>query len=231
MQILTSPFIIFLRNIGRKLGLNNLIARLFFPKGYETKYEDKFLNGILPGDCVWDIGANLGQYTKKFSNKVGDLGFVCAFEPSLINFEHLKENCRLLKNTDLFSFGLSDANKKLGFLQGEDSWGSNSQIVESKNGRDEIEVRKGSDLIENNIVKSPNVLKIDVEGHELEVINGLNNYLSEPSLRLIGIEVHFEILKEKGMVSAPAMIQKILEEKGLYVEWSDPSHIVAFRNT
>ena len=47
----------------------------------------------------------------------------------------------------------------------------------------------------------------------------------------IGIEIHFEILKDRGIEEAPSSIEKTLIEKGFNVDWTDPSHIVATRNT
>jgi Methyltransferase FkbM domain len=50
----------------------------------------------------------------------------------------------------------------------------------------------------------PNVVKIDVEGYEPEVINGMPNILS--NVRAAFIEVHFSILESKGMLQHPAAI-------------------------
>ena len=53
-----------------------------------------------------------------------------------------------------------------------------------------------------------------VEGYEFEVIKGLEEYLSDPNLRLIGIELHFELLKLRGIEYAPLSIEKTLVESG-----------------
>ncbi|SVE63867.1 uncharacterized protein METZ01_LOCUS516721, partial [marine metagenome] len=45
MGLITTPIFMFLRSAGRVLGLNKLIARFILGKGYETKYENKFING------------------------------------------------------------------------------------------------------------------------------------------------------------------------------------------
>ena len=64
MGLMTTPIFMFLRGAGRVVGLNKLIARFILGKGYETKYENKFINGLFSNDCIWDIGANIGYYTK-----------------------------------------------------------------------------------------------------------------------------------------------------------------------
>ena len=231
MGLTTTPIFMFLRSAGRAVGLNKLIARFILGKGYETKYENKFINGLLSNDCIWDIGANIGHYTKIFSDKVSDSGAVCAFEPSPINFSNLEKNCRLLNNIFLFNFGLGEKKEKFCFQQGIDNLGATSRIVDSDVGEIEIDVFVGLDLIENNIAKAPTAIKIDVEGFEYEVIKGFGNYLGESKLHLIGIEIHFGILKDRGLESAPVLIEKILVENGFNIDWTDPSHIVAMRNT
>jgi FkbM family methyltransferase len=228
---MTSPTFMFLRNAGRKIGLNKLIARFILGKGYETNYENKLINGLITSDCIWDIGANIGHYTKIFSNKVSDSGAVYAFEPSPKNYTKLKKNCGLLHNIFIFNFGLGEKENKVFFQQGADSIGATSRIVETNVGGIEIDVFVGLDLIENKIAKAPNAIKIDVEGYEYEVIKGLGSYLSDSNLRLIGIEMHFGILKERGNETAPLLIEKILVENGFNIDWTDPSHIVAMRNT
>jgi FkbM family methyltransferase len=231
MGLTTTPIFMFLRSAGRAVGLNKLVARFILGKGYETKYENKFINELLSNDCIWDIGANIGHYTKIFSDKVSDSGAVCAFEPSPINFSNLEKNCRLLNNIFLFNFGLGEKKEKFCFQQGIDNLGATSRIVDSDVGEIEIDVFVGLDLIENNIAKAPTAIKIDVEGFEYEVIKGFGNYLGESKLHLIGIEIHFEILKDRGLESAPVLIEKILVENGFNIDWTDPSHIVAMRNT
>ena len=231
MRLMTTPIFMFLRSAGRVVGLNKLIAHFILGKGYETKHENKFINELLSNDCIWDIGANIGHYTKIFSDKVSDSGAVCAFEPSPINFSNLEKNCRLLNNIFLFNFGLGEKKEKFCFQQGIDNLGATSRIVDSDVGEIEIDVFVGLDLIENNIAKAPTAIKIDVEGFEYEVIKGFGNYLGESKLHLIGIEIHFEILKDRGLEGAPVLIEKILVENGFNIDWTDPSHIVAMRNT
>jgi hypothetical protein len=86
------------------------------------------------------------------------------------------------------------------------------------------------DLINKGTVSPPNAIKIDVEGFEYEVLNGLGDYLRAVELRLIGIEVHFEILNNRGFEKAPILIEKMLTDSGFFVRWPDPSHIVAIRD-
>ena len=76
----------------------------------------------------------------------------------------------------------------------------------------------------------PNAIKIDVEGFELEVLQGMGPYLAEPTLRMIGVEVHFGILKERGIAYAPQRIEQLLVHNGYRVRWPDNSHLLAVRH-
>jgi len=66
----TNPIILKMRGLGRFLGINKLIASYILGEGYETRYEDSFFSNLRLNDCIWDVGANIGHYTKLFSKQV-----------------------------------------------------------------------------------------------------------------------------------------------------------------
>ena len=71
------------------------------------------------------------------------------------------------------------------------------------------------------------LVKIDAEGAEVEILEGMENILSSQELRAIFMEVHFSVLQERGLAKAPAEMEKKLISKGFHVEWVDFSHLVA----
>ena len=73
-------------------------------------------------------------------------------------------------------------------------------------------------------------LKVDVEGSELDVFQGLGGLLAEEGCRAIFCEVHFGLLAERGQPYASQEIEKLLAESGLsQQEWLDASHLMALR--
>jgi len=59
----------------------------------------------------------------------------------------------------------------------------------SQNGRRLLD-KNGDDFISNNYLTIPNVIKIDVEGAELEVLKGLEDTIKQKKCRAIFCEVH-----------------------------------------
>ena len=72
----------------------------------------------------------------------------------------------------------------------------------------------------------PSIVKIDVEGFELEVIRGLVRLLPLPQVRAVFVEVHFQTLATRGVPYAPAEMTRLLTSHGYDVKWIDPSHFV-----
>ena len=226
----TNSLVLALRNAGRALGLNQWIASCLLGRGYETRYDNRFAAALRPGDCVWDVGANVGYYTKLFSERVGGKGWVFAFEPSPLNFARLASACSSLGNVVLRPCGLGKEDGWLRFRQGTDLLGATSRIVEGEaESAMLVDVRSGASLLGSGEAPPPNAIKIDVEGFEHEVLEGLGEHIADPSIRLIGIEVHFRILQERGVPQVPRQIEALLNRHGFSVGWSDPSHIIAVR--
>jgi FkbM family methyltransferase len=225
----TNRWVVVARNAGRTLGLNSWIASHIGRPGYEMKYDIGLASTMKQGDCVWDVGANIGHYTRLFSDRVGAKGMVFSFEPSSSNFSRLGSICADLENVKLLQVGLGREDGHLYFRQGADDLGATSRIVESGSGNVVVNIRSGVSLIRQGDASPPNVIKIDVEGFEYEVLVGFDRELEVSSLRAIGVEVHFGILKERGMAQAPQEIESLLHGYGFEISWPDSSHILAIR--
>ncbi len=226
----TNSLIVTLRSYGRKMGVNRLVARLVTSQDYEDKFQDEMLVSIRKGDCVWDVGANLGLYTTQFSEIVGERGKVFAFEPSPENFDKLRDAVNKLDNVKLIPMALGSEAGSVGFQQGDDPLGATSKLVEGAGAGIEVEVKRGADLLGDGKVEIPNVVKIDTEGFELDVIMGMGEVIASPRLRTLCIEIHFGLLAERGQPNAPAEIENLLQSAGFAISWPDSSHMMANRN-
>jgi FkbM family methyltransferase len=225
----TNDLVVMMRNVGRAVGLNKWIASWLLRGGYEIKYDQEFSACIRLGDCVWDVGANVGYYTRLFAKHVGDKGKVFAFEPSPVNFSLLAQRCTTLKNVTLIQCGLGESKGTRDFQQGEDALGATSRVTDSHSGGLVVEIYSGDHLLTDGKASAPQAIKIDVEGFEWEVLEGISGLLKQSCLQTIGIEVHFEILKERGMGQIPQQIEQLLCDAGFRIIWPDSSHVLAVR--
>lgn len=230
----THPLVVNLRNLGRAVGVNRWLSALVAGPGYETKFQKTLFASVRKGDCVWDVGANVGLYTAKFAELVGLEGKVFAFEPSPINQARLKAAIEKHVNAILVPIALGDREAAARFQQGDDPLGATSRVLDGAPSETEDSLRvcvtRGDSLISAGTLPTPNIIKIDTEGSELDVLRGLEGVLKAPELRMLCIEVHFALLDERGEKDAPRHVENLLSAAGFRCGWPDPSHIVADRH-
>ena len=127
----THPLTISLRNVGRAARINRHIVPFLGGSGYEAAFEESVLAEIQPGDCVWDVGANVGLYTVKFASKIGDTSSVLAFEPSVANRACLQSSVANLHNVVVVPLALGDRDAMMKFAQGCDPLGATSCLLDA----------------------------------------------------------------------------------------------------
>lgn len=161
----------------------------------EIRMTKFLLNNIQAGDCFIDVGAHFGFYSLLASCLVTPRGKVYAFEPSPKSYKILKLNTHQIKNIEIHNLAISHSNKQMTFyefplhLSEYNTLELNQHINENwYKGQKPIPLNvKSMSLDEFLTIEmiSPKFLKIDVEGFELEVINGCINYLEINSPILI----------------------------------------------
>jgi FkbM family methyltransferase len=233
MPSFTTPKFLALRRFLRVSGLATPMSLLLGRGGYERRFNARLLSSVRGGNRVWDIGANIGYYTKQFAALSGKAGRVFAFEPSPINAARLRQATASLPNVTTIELALSDRNGKVAFSQGDDELGATSRVLSVGenlgNQSNMVQMATGDDVIAQGWAEVPNVIKIDVEGHELEVLRGLGSQLSRHDLMHVFVEVHFGLLDHSGRSDVPSKIVSLLETSGFHVTWIDPSHLHATR--
>ncbi len=156
----------------------------FFTDEKEFAIVDRLIS---PGDWVLDIGANVGQYTKRFSELVGDSGRVIAFEPVPDTFELLTANAQRFrqKNVTLFNAAASDQCVARGMAIPTLSSGLSNyyaaHLTPTANGLTVLSFPIGNVQFPHSI----RLAKIDAEGHELAVLRGMENLLRRDQPTLI----------------------------------------------
>jgi FkbM family methyltransferase len=226
------------RSLARRLGLigplgtlKRRIDRILGTDDYESRFGDALTRAVRPGDVVWDVGANVGVYTRAFSDLVGEAGAVCAFEPVPTCFAELEQRTLDRNNVRRFQVALGDKAATASMFTSDDPFGvTNSLVNDVANGRAvSVSVQPGDALVADKTAPAPNVLKIDVEGFEEEVLSGLSQTLGRAECRAVFVEVHFAILEKRGARHAPARMTDLLRSKGFELRWTDGSHLAAQR--
>ena len=126
------------------------------------------------GDYVLDIGANIGFYGRILSNLVGSSGMVYCFEPNRSNFNKLKGNVSGLKNVKLFNNAVSDKSGTLNLYTSKLlNVDHRTYPINNYDKIEEIEAVKIDELIRNGIISKVDLIKIDIQGYELQAFRGM----------------------------------------------------------
>lgn len=153
---------------------------------------DEIVAEVQADDVYWDVGANIGTHAL-LPAAANPEASVIAVEPHHRNIAKLIRNKTLndLENVTILPVALSDRNGTAA-LHGEEDrpgYGSFSLVDTSAETVADVPVRPGDDVIEDG-VPTPSVVKIDVEGGELAVLDGLEGTLSSSAVRTVFCEVH-----------------------------------------
>ncbi len=158
--------------------------------GLPDFHEQNFiLDHIERSELFIDIGANVGGWTLLVAGKGTK---VLAFEPIPDSFERLKENISLnpqcIQSVNVYNVGLSSEKGTLSFTADLDTGNTVISDPESYSGN---KINVGVTPIDEYTMDcNPSYIKIDVEGHELEVIKGSRKTLEYEGLKALIIETY-----------------------------------------
>ena len=190
--------------------------KFFFPEGFLLKRrlqrsikrsDEQEINlvktFIKSGTDSIDVGVYRGVYSyemSKYSEKVH------SFEPNPIIFKYIEKNLKkFIKNIHLYNFALSNQSKTINLKIPIRNSNSNKEIFEEyyEMGRATIHNENNFENYENFKIKTKTIdelsfdnkisfIKIDVEGHELEVIEGAKNTIkNDKPILLVEIEKQY----------------------------------------
>ena len=136
---------------------------------------------VKEGDWVLDIGANIGHYTARLSALAGATGRVLAFEPVATTFHLLSAKARLFKhaNVSLFQAAVSDrtAVQEMIIPSFETGLKNYYEAELTGNGSGDVSVLTlAIDALD--LPGRVSLVKIDAEGHERAVLEGMKRLLA-----------------------------------------------------
>ncbi|MFQ5491339.1 MAG: FkbM family methyltransferase [Phycisphaerae bacterium] len=150
-----------------------------------------YLDTLKPGMTVLDVGANIGELTLLFARFVGPAGRVHAFEPGETAFDRLRTMCDWSGYTHIIPNRLALAEKagtvRLNVYDDAHlTWNTMAQrpladhgIDVATTGTESVPAQTVDDYCTGYGIERVDLLKIDVEGAELQVLRGAGRMLQE----------------------------------------------------
>jgi FkbM family methyltransferase len=178
---------------------------------YDTATQDLLVRRVPRGGVVYDIGANVGFFTLLTSRLVGPAGSVYAFEPLPANLELLRRHLALNRsaNVTVFAAAASDRDGHARF-EGAGSTGRLSAEENGEAGDREVPTVRLDGLVARGELKPPAVVKLDVEGAELAVLQGMETLLATVRPILL-VEFHGRWI---GNVDVDTACRELLKRSG-----------------
>ena len=144
---------------------------------------------------IFDVGANIGNYSKILHEIFGERATIHSFEPSKKTFEHLKNNISGINNIIPNNFGLSDDSGCLTLYTDDDASGLASlyqrnldhyNMVVSQS--EKVTLSTIDKYCADNQISRIHFMKLDVEGHEFKVLEGACRMLQDKMIDCVQFE-------------------------------------------
>jgi FkbM family methyltransferase len=152
----------------------NLSTIADFRENFEQQYFDDCIRLQRDSETFFDVGGFEGETTLAFFNRAGAGSKALVFEPEAENFQRCRTNLAHLANARVLDTALSDG-CSTGLMVGE---GSNARV----------EAGAGHGLcfsrLDDYARANPTFIKVDVEGHEMNVLAGAQQILTQMSPKL-----------------------------------------------
>lgn len=157
----------------------------FYYYGYcEANLTNFLLRFLKEGNVALDVGAHVGFYSMLSSALVGEKGLVHSFEPTPWTYELLKKNTEKLPNVILNNKAVSDKKEQIFFKDYGPGYGAyntahkGGSTLKKKATTVTVETVVLDDYCNANKIR-PDLIKLDAEGYEYAILQGMTNILNE----------------------------------------------------
>jgi len=169
--------------------------KVYFYGHYHERYEADLVRRLLNDDDVfWDVGANVGYFTLVAATALAHRGQIIAFEPGQNAYQRLTENVSLnpYRNIQTFPVAVSDREGEAVLHVAGDIADSSASLYAAGQTQVRAEVCRTVSLdhfLREEGLRPPDLIKLDVEGAELAVLQGARGLITEsPPLLLVEME-------------------------------------------
>lgn len=196
-------------DVSRRIWVNPMdrgLSRDLFVYGEREVESFRVLNEILkPGDRVLDLGCNIGHYAAFESERVGPAGRVVAIEPNPKTAEFARRNLDRYANVDFLSVAVG---RRTGLVQFHAAaHGNLSAVTPTAVSRSMttfelpqwVPCITADDLVATHpdLMDRVDLVRMDVEGYEVEILSGLSKYLENCVSVGLFLEIHPQLIRER----------------------------------
>jgi len=184
---------------------NKLNSRLYFYRSdqannygswlslfHQNEYKNKIT--ISPNDIVYDLGANIGVFTRwatLFNPKS-----IYSFEPTPSLYNDMLKTFEQDSNVNIFDLAITDSTKKIQFYSFTENTSNTATEIPVENiiqekfqGIIEVQGINLEEYVIENMLPLPTVLKVDIEGSEYEFFENTSDAFFENTTQMI-LEFH-----------------------------------------
>jgi len=145
-------------------------------------------------DIVYDVGANVGNYSILFAKKIQHYdgsGHIYSFEPNYLNYKKLRENVSInIVESFITSLqiGLSNSDSLLNYVEERPNTVGASGKITDKKGNNSVLALKIDTIINLKNIQQPNHIKIDIDFFTSKLFEN-TDWLNLKSLKSVYIEI------------------------------------------
>ncbi len=185
-----------------RLNLQNWSdRRAYFSGRYYQPDITRLLEQLLqPGDQYVDVGANVGMTALLACSRIGPTGRGVAFEPNPTAFARLSDHFAIngVTNFQLVPRAVADSESVLYLFVPRDEMLLGTLVPDKAEGtRVEVRTEPADRYVAAFDEARPTLVKIDVEGFEVQVLRGIQSLLARPNVMVV-TEIADEKLRRAG---------------------------------
>ncbi len=207
----------------------NLISKYKIPSYYLLFWDDLivfheiFIKNIYKDDIfklkadtiLLDIGASIGWYTIKMSDILGKNSLIISIEPDPDNFSYLKRNIIVnnLENIIVINKGVWSKNlkkQKIGV-----KYASSIDFIDSNKQNSLVSLEKIDKILFDLKITSVDIIKMDIEGAEIEAVKGAIKTFKTSENLIIKIAAYHEVFPK---VQSYHILIPLLEDLGFRIK-------------
>lgn len=176
----------------------------------ERSVTEDLIDNISTDDIFYDLGTNRGLYACLAGDVVED-GEVHAFEPNPVAIGDVEQNIqqnKLSSRVTVHQKAVSDRGEEIPFVVRSDSTGNTLQtttVDERDSETITVESVNLDDFIRENDLPGPTIMKIDIEGAEVDALKSMETSLED--CRLVYCEVHEDMIGDSNSLLPAALLR------------------------